>query len=384
MWPTRRSLQERDETGFPAERSSSRSVDQPPLVIHVVISFAIGGLEVLVADLARRARRVRTHVICLESMGPLVQKLTGSAATVECIGTPRTPVLESVRTLRRRLTALAPDVLHTHNEKAHIHGALATLGWRRPPIVHTRHGRGQVETSLSWVANRLAVRRSRFLVCVSADAVDVARSEGAHPDQLRVILNAIDVRRYDGSDCPAHSERWDAVTVARLAPVKDLGTMLRAARIIKDAIPGFRLQVVGDGESRQELEQLSQTLGLADTVTFHGASSDPRPYLASARVFLQSSISEGISLTLLEAMASGLPIVATDVGGNREVVDHGRTGYLVPAQDPQALADAAIRVLANPAEAAAMSAAARLRAEERFDLDRMVDEYEALYLEATR
>ena len=351
------------------------------LVVHVVISFAIGGLEVLVADLASRAKGVRAHVICLESLGPLARKLEGSAATVECIGTPQTPVLESARNLRRRLAELAPDVIHTHNEKAHIHAALATLGWQTP-IVHTRHGRGQVETRLSWVANRLAVKRSRFLVCVSADAVQVARKEGATARQLRVLLNAIDVRSYDASGYDERADGWHAVTVARLAAIKDIGTMLRAARIIRDTHPAFRLHVVGDGESRPGLEQLAQELALGETVTFHGASTNPRPYLAAASLFMQSSISEGISLTLLEAMAAGLPIVATDVGGNREVVDVGQTGYLVPSQNPEALAEAAVRVLSNPETARMMSRAARRRAEDKFDLDRMVDEYEALYAEA--
>lgn len=350
-------------------------------MVHVIISFAIGGLEVLVAHLAGRARKVRAHVICLESLGPLASKLEGTGAAVECIGTPTTPVMTSVGVLRRRLAELAPDVLHTHNEKAHIHGTLATLG-RRTPIVHTRHGRGQVETRLSWIANRLAVRRTRFLVCVSADAVAVARSEGATARQLRVLLNAIDVQSFAADGYQDRSGQWKAVTVARLAPVKDLGTMLRAARIVRDANPAFRLHIVGDGASRTELEQQAASLNLQDTVVFHGASNDPRPYLADGNVFLQSSISEGISLTLLEAMAAGLPIVATDVGGNREVVEEGRTGYLVPAQDPGRLADATIRVLQDPQGATAMGRAARERAETLFDLDRMVDEYEDLYLEA--
>lgn len=366
----------------PTSSSSHARAERPLSVVHVVISFAIGGLEVLVADLARRARTVKAHVICLESLGPLAAKLEGTPVTAECIGAPDTPVLESARRLRRRLVELAPDVVHTHNEKAHIHAALATLGWRRPPIVHTRHGRGRVETTASRAAQWLAVKRSRFLVCVSADAVDVARTEGATDEQVRVLLNAIDVRSYDATSYDAHAEDWRAVTVARLAPVKDLATMLKAVRLIRDVHPTFHLDVVGDGESRPGLEQLSRDLGLEDAVTFHGASNNPRPYMARASLFMQSSISEGISLTLLEAMAAGLPIAATDVGGNREVVDVGTTGYLVPAQDPKALAEAAVRVLARPNEARAMSRAARGRAEQRFDLDRMVAEYEALYAEA--
>lgn len=357
---------------------------QPILVVHVVISLQIGGLENVVVHLVKGARRVRTHVICLETTGALAAKLEGSAATVECIGTPTTPVLASVRALRARLAELRPDVLHTHNEKPHIHGALATIGWRRPPLVHTRHGRGQVDTALSRAAHRIAVHRSRFIVCVSADAVAVATSEGAREEQLRVLLNGIDVSAYDAAQYEQHAGSWRAVTVARLAPVKDIATMLRAARRLADINSAFRLDVVGDGESKPDLEALTRQLHLQDVVTFHGATTDPRPHLEKASIFLQSSVSEGISLTLLEAMAAGLPIVATEVGGNREVVERGVTGELVPAQDPAALAAAAEQLLASPARALAMSRAARSRAERLFDTRSMVDSYESLYEEALK
>lgn len=363
--------------------SQPSTAPRPLRVVHVVLSLQIGGLEAIVVNLVSRASRdMQVHLLCLESLGPLAHKLAGVEATIECIGSPTATVAQSVRALRRRLAQIEPDVVHTHNEKAHIHGALATFGWTTPALVHTRHGRGQVGSVLSRAANRLAVHRSRFIACVSADATAVARAEGARPDQLKVILNAIDVPSYDASGFAKRASTPKAVTVARLAPVKDIGTMLHAARLVKNMAPDFRLDIVGDGESRPELEQLSRDLGLSDTVTFHGASNDPRRYLSSATLFVQSSISEGISLTLLEAMAAGLPVVATDVGGNREVVDAGRTGLLVEPRNPQQLADAVLRVLGSPDHAVAMSGAARVRAERVFDLGRMVAEYEALYREA--
>ncbi len=354
-------------------------------IVHLAISLAIGGAERVVVNLASNASRgYRTHIICLESLGPLASLLNGTGVTVECLGTPRTTVPQSVRALRKRLAALAPDVLHTHNEKAHIHGALATIGMRRPVIVHTRHGRGQVDTRAARWANRLAVHRSRFIVSVSADSSAVAVSEGARPEQQRVIINAIDVNTFDASGVPQRLGHRRALAVARLAPVKDVGTMLRAARLVANDLPDFHVDIVGDGESRASLEQLASELGLQQTVTFHGASPTPAMYFSTASVFVQSSISEGISLTLLEAMAAGLPVVATDVGGNKEIVDVGRTGWLVPAQDPRALADALIRVFSHPEEALAMSRAARQKAETQFDLTRMVREYEALYVAAAR
>lgn len=357
--------------------------DRPIRVVHVVLSLTMGGLENVVVQLARQATsRVEPRVICLETTGLLAGLLEAQRIPVECVGTPHTSVPARVATLRRRLRELAPDVVHSHNEKAHIHVGLATLGWKTPALVHTRHGRWQVETHAARLANWLAVQRSTFVVGVSADALAVSRLEGARESQLRVIRNGIDVRTFDEARRSRRAGSRRAVSVGRLAPVKDLGTLLRAARIVTDVRRDFRLDIVGDGPSRPELEDLARALDLTASVTFHGERSDPRPFLAEALVFTQSSLSEGISLTLLEAMAAGVPVVATDVGGNPEVVETGRTGLLVPPRQPEALAAAILRLLDTPLLAEAMSHEARARVEREFDVTRMVADYETLYAQA--
>jgi glycosyltransferase involved in cell wall biosynthesis len=354
-------------------------------VVHLVLSLDIGGLEAVVVNLAARASDgIEVTVVCLEARGALAERLVDRRINVECIGTPSTPVMASVRRLRRRLCELTPDVLHCHNQKALIHGSLATLGWRTPALIYTRHGRTRVSTLLTQAANRLGVHRSRFVVGVSDDASEIARREGARTSRLRVIRNGIDVQAYDAPGYHVRAGNAHAVTVARLAPVKDIGTLLRAARIVRRARGDFRLSIIGDGPSRPELEALSRELGLSETVTFHGASTDPRPFLADANIFVQSSTSEGLSLTLVEAMAAGLPVVATDVGGNAEVVKSQITGLLAPPRDPGALAEAILQILASPSAATAMSRSARARAEREFDVSRMVAEYEELYRQAAR
>ena len=125
------------------------------------------------------------------------------------------------------------------------------------------------------------------------------------------------------------------MTVGRLDPIKDQATLLRAVRVVCDRKPGFRLDIVGDGPSRPELESLRAELGLGEAVAFRGYQEDVRPFLSAADFFVLSSISEGISIALLEAMAAGLPAVATDVGGNREVILQGETGLLTPAGTPK-------------------------------------------------
>jgi glycosyltransferase involved in cell wall biosynthesis len=359
-----------------------RLINRPIRVVHIVIALEIGGLEMVVASLARQlGRRFQLHVICLEGLGPIASRFEHSEVAVECIGRPDTSIAGSVIRLRRRLKALRPDVIHTHNEKAHIRGALATLGWwRAPALVHTRHGESR---AAGWaaLANRLAVWRSGFLISVSEQASALSRAEGAPSHRVRVIRNGIDVIRQDGT-INREPVRSRVVAVGRLTPVKDLPTLLRAARIVADANPSFRLDVVGDGPSRLALERLRRELHLERQVTFHGARDDVRGVLSEAKLFVQSSLSEGISLTLLEAMAEGVPIVATHVGGNPEVVDHGVTGLLVAPASPEWLAAAMLTILENPRLAQRMSDAARTRAERCFDVRQMAASYEALYEEA--
>ena len=347
-----------------------------------MIALEIGGLEIVVANLARQiGRRFQLHIVCLEGLGPIATRLEHAGVAVECIGTPDTSVASSILRLRRRLQALRPDLVHTHNEKAHIRGALASLGlFPAPALVHTRHGETRA-TGWAAMANRLAVWRSEFIVSVSEKASAIGRAEGASVRRTRVIRNGIDLTDSPfGFDCG--TPRGRVVAIGRLTPVKDFATLLRAVRRVADLHPAFTLDLVGDGPSRPDLEQLSRQLGMEHHVTFHGARPDPRTLLAGARLFVQSSLSEGISLTLLEAMAAGVPIVATRVGGTPEVVDHGVTGLLVPPQDPAALADAILTLLADTRLADRMSRSARMRAEQEFDLRAMTASYEALYDEA--
>ena len=351
-------------------------------VVHLVIALEIGGLEMVVANLAARIRRrFQLHVICLEGLGPVASRLAHAGVPVECLGHRETSVVRSVIELRRRLRELQPDVVHTHNEKAHIRGALATCGWGDgPALVHTRHGRSRVTGWAARVANRLAVRRSRCIVGVSEDAGAIARLEGAHGDRVRVIPNGVEIEPHDRPTTQP-AGRLRAVAVARLTPVKDFSTMLRAVRIVADAQPDFLLDIVGDGPSRPGLEALSRELGLQRHVTFHGAAAEPRRYLLPATLFVQSSLSEGISLTLLEAMAAGLPVVATEVGGTPEVVEHGVTGLLVAPADPEGLAAAMLTLLRDRERVQSMARAARQRVQRYFDLRQMTASYEALYRE---
>jgi len=169
-----------------------------------------------------------------------------------------------------------------------------------------------------------------------------------------------------------------------LNPIKDQLTLLEAVRIVVDREPSFRLTIVGDGPRRNELHELSQKLTLGDHVVFLGERNDVPQLMARADLFVLSSLQEGLSLTLLEAMASGLAVIATDVGGNRELVTPGQTGFLVPSRSPERLAAAILDLLARPDAVRSMGKQGRALVEREFGVEQMVRKYEQFYSSSLR
>lgn len=355
-------------------------------VVHCVYSVAIGGQEMVVLSLAAEADRARftPRVLCLHSGGELESRFAALGIPVDVLDPPvGNGSLGPLRAMAQYLRLHRPAVLHTHNPTPHQYGALARLAARVPVMVHTKHGRNQLLGPKSRIYERVAGRLTDMVVPVSQDAAAVAHTaEGVPSDRIQVIRNGITMGGLPPTRPPEALNR--AVHVARLNRVKDQSTLLRAVRLVANRNPQFRLDIVGDGEERAALEQLAQELQLNQVVTFHGFCDDVRPSLDNAGVFVLSSLSEGIALTLLEAMAAGLPVVATDVGGNREVVVPGETGVLVPPRAPEAMADAILGLVADPLRAHQFGLAGRARVEREFSLKQTVQQYEELYLRLLR
>lgn len=352
-------------------------------VVHIVTTLAIGGLEKVVLDLVRFGTpgQFETRVVCLDESGVLADEFASLGVPVDVIGTDGSVPARILR-LARLLRTLRPDVLHTHNPQAQLHGSLAAALAGVRAVVHTRHGREYLERPALASLGRIAARWTSRVVAVSEDAATVAREiEGVPERKLRIVHNGIDPGHFALHPPREPLKPWRAVTVGRLSPVKDQASLLQAMRRVVDVVPTFELDIVGDGPLRGELESLAGRLGLRDRVHFRGYHGDVRPMLADADVFVLSSLSEGVSIALLEAMASGLPAVATDVGGNREVVVPGQTGYLVPPRAPDVLAAVMLRLKADPVGLERMGRAARARVEAHFNLPTVVREYEQLYLE---
>ncbi len=353
-------------------------------VVHLVLGLSIGGLEQVVYDLVRGTDRNRfdVRVLCLGEIGEWGPRFAALDVPVEALGAMKLGTLGRVIAVARRLWELRPDVLHTHNPAPHLVGALAACLCQAPLVVNTKHGRNYPHIRKWVLANRLAAWLSCKVVAVSQDAADVAlKIEKVPQHKVDVIRNGIDLEKFPLARRPPRERQRRAIHVARISySSKDQRTLLKAVRIVADQQPEFVLDIVGDGPDRADLETLCDKLNLRSHVNFLGFRDNVGQILSRAEFFVLSSVTEGISITLLEAAATGLPIVATHVGGNPEVTIHGETGLLVPPRSPEALAQAMLEMLKDSNLARRMGIAGRRRVERQFDLKRSVARYEELYL----
>jgi glycosyltransferase involved in cell wall biosynthesis len=278
--------------------------------------------------------------------------------------------------LAKRLRAWQADIVHTHNERPLIYGAPAARLARVACVIHTKHGRGAGNSRRqNWLAAQ-AARLTDTFVGVSDDCARLAGEQGVPHNRIVTLHNGIDMHRF-----ALAGPRLDgpAIVVARLCPDKDLATLFRAMAIVIQTAPGFRLEVAGDGPEKSALHQLTEQLNLANHVRFLGLVRDVPAVMQQARMFVLSSITEGVPLTLLEAMASGLPCVSTNVGGIPEVLRDGVNGLLVPPRDPHALAMAMLRLHGDDEVARRLGTAGRRCVEDHFDIRHMVARYERIY-----
>ncbi|HEY1033917.1 MAG TPA: glycosyltransferase [Pseudoxanthomonas sp.] len=361
--------------------------------MHFVENLDRGGLERTVVDLIASQREAghQCRVICLFKLGLLAKELLASGVRVDACG--KRPGLD-LRALRRAraLIRQSPDaVLHTHNAMAHYYAVIASLGLPLKCRINTRHGMGGRSKSgrQEWIY-RQSMRFTDYTVAVCEAARARFAAEGVAPRRgLLSVPNGIRLDRFKpasaaGRQALAAELGWPEGsriigTVGRLQPVKDHALLLRAFAKVRMQVPEAVLAIVGDGPLRGALETQAGQAGLSDAVRFLGDRHDVPRLLTGMDVFALSSASEGYSIALLEACAAGLPIVATDVGGNREIVHDGINGRLVPAADVAALATALIALLRGGDEAGRMGRAGQAWAQAEASFRTMAERYHGLY-----
>lgn len=349
-------------------------------VVHVLNTTDTGGAEMVALHLGREMRALGWHpeVLALRGEGALSAEFAAAGMRVSNLGVPiGQGVLRIRAVLRHWLARERCDVVHTHNVTPLVGVALAAPRHERFRFVHTKHGRARATNLRGKFLTRWAARRADALVAVSGDARDCAiRREGYPAGRMHLIYNGIHVPA-TATDQVGQGLRL--VTAARLEPIKTMELLLDAVALLRRNGVAATLDIVGDGSERPRLEQHAAALALGEAVRFAGWQRDVGSWLRGADCFVLASRSEGLSMTILEAMGHGLPVVATRVGGNSEVILDGTTGRLVPHGDPAALAAALGDVLGHPEWARRWGQAGRTRVQQEFSLDAMARAYDQLY-----
>lgn len=365
-----------------------------PTIIQLVHTLTTGGAEVLARQFAVNAvGRFRFVFVCLDECGGIGEDLREKGYTVEVL--ERRPGLDT-RTawdLGRLIRKHDARLIHAHQYAPFFYASLARRVSRFVPILFTEHGRGYPDfrRSKRVFANRFLLhRRDRVVAvgnCVRQALID---HEGISPERIEVIYNGSDLRKYSSATSERHVVRAECgvaegellvLQVARLVSLKDHETAIRAVvQAVRQGAP-LQLRLAGEGPERPRLESLIAELDAGDCVQILGLRNDVPRLLAAADICVLSSLTEGIPLVLIEAMAARIPCVATRVGGNAEVIEEGITGLLAEVSDPRSLCDCLMVLSGDGDRRKAMGIAAEARAHAMFDEREMLEAYNRVYHE---
>lgn len=362
----------------------------PLRILHLIDSLSVGGAERLILGLAERMDRghFEIHVCCLG-----VQRGNALQADFERLNVPLHVIgsrnfynPRAVREVARYIRQHRIDIVHTHLTSSDIIGRIVGRLMGRPVVstlqnVPRNYDRDRLDRRLM---ERLSARYlATRLIAVSPSIRQMfVREWGVPEEQIVMIYNAVPMEPYTA--IPAEPSRAGGAgplitNVGRLSPQKAQDLLLSAAALVLKQRPDARFMIVGQGRLETPLKQQAEALGIAERVTFTGLRHDIPAVLAESDVFVLSSLWEGLPLTAVEAMAAARPAVLTDVGGNRDIVEHGVHGLIVPPGNVQALAAALLDLLNDPARRVAMGGAARARVRHDFSIDTITAQHEQLY-----
>jgi glycosyltransferase involved in cell wall biosynthesis len=358
-------------------------------VIQVLYSFGIGGSEIVGRDLALGMSHsgIECGVCALEGDGVLSRELRERGIETRVIARKPGEFLGAAWRLSSFFRAFRPDLVHTHHLHELVYAAFpARLGG--VPIIHTEHETKSLQSEKAKGRLRILSRLCSFVTGVSPEVSRFLRDEvGIPPGKVRTIANGIRLEDFEPTRSVEDPHPGGALvlgTVARLTPLKDQKTLLEAFARLRQARSDLSLVLVGDGELRSELESLCGRLEIQQSVQFLGVRRDVHELLKGMDVFVLSSVSEGLPVALLEAMAAGPVVVATRVGSVPNLIRHGETGFLVDPGDPSALASCLEEVLERLPELGSVREEARGLIERDYSFEHTLSEYLSLYDAAIR
>jgi sugar transferase (PEP-CTERM/EpsH1 system associated) len=394
------------DAGVTMPRATYTGDERLPLVAHIIHRLAVGGLENGLVNLINNMApaRYRHAIVCLTDYTDFRERIRDKHIPIVALHKEEGHDLGVYGRLWRVLHHLRPAIVHTRNLSGLEYLVLAAMA-RIPGRVHGEHGRDIYDldgTSIKYNLLRRAIKPFvRRYIAVSVELTEwLVHTVGIDSRRVTQIYNGVDIQRFSprvgprpllGPEGFASQDILVVGTVGRMHAVKDQLTLVRAFLHILTTVPQarawLRLVLIGDGPLRQEASQLLQMAGAESLAWLPGERHDSPDIMRALDVFVLPSLREGISNTILEAMASGLPVVATRVGGNPELVEEGHTGQLVPPVDPVAMAEAICIYGHDRGLAVCHGRAGRQRVENQFSMVAMVNSYLAVYdavLQGTR
>ena len=365
-------------------------------IVHIVDSLEFGGLERVVTDLAISQKELghRVSVFSINETAGLRTVLEDAGVPV-IVGDKRgTFDLRVIRRLRKHVSQNRLDVVHAHNFVPNYYAAAALVGKRRQVLVNTCHNMGSRLSNrrLRWLY-RWSLSRTAKVAMVGCQVHERLVADGiVAPSKAMTVLNGIPVKRFA---CLPVDQRQRARKelgladqdlivgcVGRLVPLKNHKLLLACMPQLLAMHPSLKVVLVGEGPLRDELSAFAHSLAVSDHVVHAGAHADVSKLLPALDVFVLPSRTEGLSIALLEACAAGLPIVATAVGGNPEIITDGHTGQLIESEDAEALFSVLHELLSDQSKRERLGTAARTWVEKNGSVESMRQNYETLYAQA--
>jgi glycosyltransferase involved in cell wall biosynthesis len=360
-------------------------------ILFVNYSLDIGGIETLVLEMCRKldGTKYQPSVCSFQKNGTLQKEFERAGIPVHVVEKTDGIRLSFVPRLIKLFKMISPDIIHVHGNPGNWMYTAIAARLCRIPVIYTQHLIFR-DRNPFWdrTGERLLSKITNRIVTVSECLADyMVKQEGVAPGKITVIRNGIDYTVFEKTvdvgkkraELGLSDSDIVAGIIARLFPAKDHATLIDAFKIVVRKVPSAKLLIVGDGPLRNELEEKVRSLGLTANIRFLGNRRDIPELLKSFDIFVLSSILEGLPIALLEAMASRVPVVSTDVDGNGEVVTQGETGIIVPPRDPGALAAAITELLTDRAKAKQMGENGIHRIHSHFTFEKMIGEYVALY-----
>ncbi|MEK7159709.1 MAG: glycosyltransferase [Patescibacteria group bacterium] len=351
-------------------------------VCHVIGRLAYGGAERLLLDICRKIDKdkFQLSIIVLKRDNPLIEQFEDAGVEVKCIEKKGKLDLSLTRRLAEYFKKTKPDIIHTHLFLADYWAGRAARSAGVKRIVSTKHDILSEDLIRDYLGRKARRKCDKVVAISKATREYLVETEKISCDQIEVIYNGIDINKFY-CEKPAILEKEGLVigTVGRLVREKGQKHLIRACRFIKNH--DWRLIIVGDGPLKKELSNLAISLGIADRIRFDGEQDDVRPALEEMDVFVLPSISEGLSLVILEAAAAGKVVVATKVGGVPEIIKNKENGLLFKPKSIEQLVGHLNWIDEHREEARKMAMSLQKRVMSDFDINKTIKEYEKLYEE---